>query len=188
MNPKAALRADVLRARVALSGCLREQADREIAARFLALEAFKHARTVLFYASYRGEVATQPLVKTALAAGKRTALPRVDRRRLAMDACLISAWDDLQPGAYGILEPPASSLVLAADGIDLIVVPGVAFDATGARVGYGAGYYDRYLARTGGCRAALAYELQVVASVPAGPYDALMDYIITERRAIACRA
>lgn len=177
----------MLRARSALACSLRERADRDIAARFLALEAFGHARTVLFYASYRGEVATQPLVEAALAAGKRTALPRVDRPRRTMEAYPISSWDDLQPGAYGILEPPASSPVIPPAEIDLIVVPGVAFDETGARVGYGAGYYDRYLARTGGCRAALAYELQVVASVPAGSYDALMDYIITERRVIACR-
>ncbi len=184
---KAALRAQAAAARDALPLDRRRSADTRIRERLLSLDAWQRAQTVFLYVSFRSEVDTHDLLAEALAAGKRVLAPRVVRERGMIEACRIESAADLQPGRWGILEPPADPERVADPlSIDLVAVPGLAFDLRGGRVGYGAGYYDRYLAgtRPDCVRAALAYEVQVVPEVPCGPGDERMHLILTEERLI----
>lgn len=153
----------------------------KIISSLFSLQEFKKAVTVMFYADARNEVQTREAIKLALAMGKRVVLPKVkkDRGLLAVEIKDIS---DLKPGTFGILEPESDD-GLEPEVIDLVVVPGVAFDRQGHRLGYGAGYYDGFLPklRPGVKKIALAFELQVAESIPVEEHDVKMDTLITEK-------
>jgi 5-formyltetrahydrofolate cyclo-ligase len=159
----------------------------EAACGHLALDrAFRSAGTVLLYWSLRGEVETAALALAAREAGKRLALPRVQHRPRAL---LLHEWSgipaDLVEGAYGISEPRADWPVIDPSQIDLVVVPGVAFDRRGARLGYGGGYYDRTLPlvrerNPATLAVGLCYSFQVLELLPSEPHDQLVDALCTE--------
>lgn len=126
------------------------------------------------------------MVRRALAFGKRVALPKVAGTRLELFE--ISNYDtDVSPGAWGIPEPREPRPVGPGE-IDLIIVPGAAFDCRGNRLGYGAGFYDKLLATFTGTTVALAFEAQIVAMVPADLHDIPVGVIVTEKRAIDTKA
>lgn len=159
--------------------------SREIEERLISLPEFKSARTVLFFASFRSEVETIPMIRRALASGKRVVLPKVKGKELALFE--IKDFDgDVSPGAWGIPEPRESSPFDLKD-VDLIVTPGAAFDARGNRVGYGAGYYDKILSGYRGMTVALAFEEQIVPDVPADAHDVPVGKIVTEKRIIEAK-
>src|SRR5512145_2444799 len=141
-DAKRALRKRILTLRNALPAADRDAAAGAIAERILALPALASARTVLLTLPFGSEWDTRVLVAGALAAGKTVALPRVDRglRMLALHAIRDSR-SDVEPGYRGIPEPRAGCPVVAPEAIEWVLVPGVAFDATGARLGYGGGFY-----------------------------------------------
>jgi 5-formyltetrahydrofolate cyclo-ligase len=146
------------------------------------LPEFRAAETVLFYASMKSEVETHAMIRQALAAGKRVVLPKVTGKDLTLVE--ITDFDrDVRPGAWGIPEPDPGTPVELKD-IGLIIVPGAVFDERGNRIGYGAGYYDKLLAQYRGMTAALAFECQIVPSVPADPHDVPIRKIVTETRVI----
>lgn len=186
---------DQLRRRVAerARDATREQRrrwDEAIQARLLAHAGYREARCLHCYLSLTDEAATERIVRAALADRKRVVVPVVEaeRRLLLVE---ITAYDrDLAPGAHGILEPPVGGRRLVeASEVDLFIVPGVAFDANGYRLGRGLGYYDRSLAQVKGRAVicALAYELQIIDRLPAAPHDVPMDFIVTEKRVIECQ-
>lgn len=159
----------------------REAAGAAVAVRVLALDEVAAAGVVLAYAATGAEVPTDGLIERLLASGVRVLLPAVDGDRIR--AREISSLADVAPGYRGIREPlPRPAAVAPA--ADVILVPGVAFDATGRRLGYGGGFYDRYLAAARGFRAGLCYEAQVVEEVPAGPDDEPVDIVVTEARTL----
>jgi 5-formyltetrahydrofolate cyclo-ligase len=114
---------------------------------------------------------------------KRVLLPYVKGKDLEISE--ICSLQDVAPGKFKILEPKRKENAPISD-VDLVIVPGVAFDGRGQRVGYGGGYYDRFLVKTRAPRVALAYENQIVASVPAEDHDQRVDKIVTEKRVITC--
>ncbi|NLC56563.1 MAG: 5-formyltetrahydrofolate cyclo-ligase [Armatimonadetes bacterium] len=181
---KAELRRQAGALRDALSPAEREAASRAIHERLVALPEWAAARSVFLYVSFRSEVDTRHLLQTALESGREVLVPRVERARGEIEACPITSLTELVPGTWGILEPRSP----AADPtrIDLVVAPGLAFDAQGTRLGYGAGYYDRYLRRVRpACvRAALAYEAQIVPEVPCLPGDERLHLVVTEARVL----
>jgi 5-formyltetrahydrofolate cyclo-ligase len=185
---KRALRAQVLAARDAMPAPRRAAAGAAIAARVAGLASFAAAQRVLLTLAFRSEWDTLPLAQAALAAGKDVALPRVDaqRRMLALHVVRDLA-ADVVPGPLGIREPRLHCETAVPGTIDWVLVPGVAFDAAGRRLGYGGGYYDRLLAllRPGTMRVAGAFELQIVPRVPAAAHDLAVDAIVTETRMIA---
>ena len=151
-----------------------------------ALPGYRAAATVLWYVAMPSEVATVPGIEAALAEGRRVAVPWCDGDDLAL--WRIEAVDELEPGTWGIPEPPAASRrdperQVAAAEVELAVVPGLAFDRRGRRLGHGKGYYDRFLVRSPAVRAGLCYAAQVFPEVPAGPRDAVMDFVVTEEGA-----
>ncbi len=138
------------------------------------------AGTVLFFAPLADEVDIWPLLLESLAAGRPIALPRFDAglgRYVAAGVTDLPA--DLATGKFGIREPAPHCPVLGARQVDWILVPGVAFDRQGNRLGRGQGFYDRLLAEIQGVRCAVAFDEQLVRELPAEPHDRRMDLVVT---------
>ncbi len=187
---KRAVRDRILRARDELPAADRLRAGAAITTAIAARADFTAARTILLSFSFRSEWDTRPLVAAALAAGKTVGAPRVDATTRMLELRQVADLDaDLAPGYRGIAEPLPHCLPLALAAIDWVLVPGVAFDASGFRVGYGGGYYDRLLPllRADARRISGAFELQLVDRVPAAPHDLTVDAIVTERRTLDMR-
>lgn len=150
--------------------------------RLFSLPEMREARVVLFFVSFGSEVETRPMLQRALAEGKRVALPRADPETRALAPLEVTDLElDLAPGAHGILEPKPGRPPVDIAEIDLVVVPAAAWDMNGYRVGYGGGYYDRFLALARRARrVGLGLEAQVVEAVPRGPRDLPVEVLVTE--------
>lgn len=185
---KLALRRQILAVRDAMPAAVRDAASEAIAAGIRRLPAFASARAVLLTLPFRNEWNTLPLVRAALADGKTVAMPRVDvgTRMLELHA-LRDAERDVVASDQGIPEPRPECPRVAREAIDFVLVPGVAFDREGRRLGYGGGYYDRLLPLLSPAapRVAGAFEVQLVPRVPAAPHDVAVDAIVTESRMLA---
>ena len=186
---KQQLRQEAIQGRDALPIELRKRSEEDIRGRLFALEQFKQAGKVLFYASFRTEVNTDIMIVESLDMGKTVILPKVNREENRLTKHVINGLEELVPGHMGILEPDMEKhSEIKVEDIHMLVVPGLAFDAKGARIGYGGGYYDKLLSRIKGERtiAALAFEAQIFDSLPMEEHDIPVDYIITEQRTINC--
>ncbi len=140
---------------------------------------WRNARSILFYAPLADELDLWPLLAEALGADKVVALPRFNTTTGGYVVCRIqNAPAEIATGRYGIREP-MESCSPATGPFDLILVPGVAFDVSGGRVGRGAGFYDRLLSRITGPRCGVAFDEQIVDTVPSESHDLTMDYILT---------
>lgn len=185
---KARIRREVLARRDAEPD--REAKSATIVQRILALPEYARTATVATYVGVKSEVATLPIITHALAARKRVVVPIVANDGLRL--IRIDAVGELEPAKFGLLEP-GPALQERADRrvqpteVGLYLVPGVAFDHRGGRVGYGKGYYDRLLAkaRPGTATVALAFECQVIPEVPMGPSDTHVRMLATELRLYA---
>lgn len=148
---------------------------------------YKKSGLVMSYMDIRNEVRTGYILKRCLKDGKRIAVPMVEpaKGKRLMTACEISDPDsELRPSIYGIRQPdPVRARRISPEDIELVLVPGLAFDRQGNRIGYGAGYYDEFLSGAGnGCiKIGLAYDFQVVEELPRREQDVRMDVIITEK-------
>lgn len=203
-NRKQSLRKDILRKRNALSTEEQQEKSRRILQRLFTLEEYRKAENILCYVSWRSEVQTQELIDLALAQGRKVYCPKVHVHNLEkdmktvqenrMDFYRIMGLEELRPGFQGIREPQETAEGLFAGeenrGNTLMLLPGAVFDQDSFhRIGYGGGYYDRYLARCGRLiekgllhTAAVAYELQLVKNLPAQEHDMRVGAIITEQR------
>jgi 5-formyltetrahydrofolate cyclo-ligase len=182
---KRAMRDRILRARDALPLEARAHAGAAIVTSVATREDFRAARAVLLSLAFRTEWETRPLLEAALALGKIVGAPRVNPAQRMLETYAIANLErDLGSGFHGIDEPLPHCRPLALDAIDWVLVPGVAFDTHGHRIGYGGGYYDRLLPllRSDARRVAGAFELQVVEQVPAAMHDLQVDAVVTERR------
>lgn len=163
----------------------KDELSQRICQRFFDLPAYAAAQTVLFYVDVRTEVRTRQALPAALESGKRIVVPYcVDD---VLELFLLEDMDELSIGMYKILEPKPelrelSSKRVDVDEIDLVMVPGVAFDRRGARMGHGKGYYDKLLehARPDAPLAALAFECQLFDEIPMQSHDIFMDLVLTE--------
>jgi 5-formyltetrahydrofolate cyclo-ligase len=180
---KRALRREILAERDRLRDDERATRSASIADRLLAMDEVRDARTVMGFWSFGSEVDTPPLLERLEAAGKQVALPRIEDRDVVPVAYV--SGDPLSETSFGAKEP-VSGLRVEPSALDVVVVPGVAFDRRGGRVGYGAGFYDRLLGkvRDDTFTVAVAFGLQVVDRVPAGGTDRRVDAIVTEREVI----
>ena len=188
LDAKRGLRARILRERDATPAEDRATASASIAALLLAREDFASSKTVLLTLPFGSEWDTRALLRAALAGAKTVALPRVNLTTRMLDICAITRIEhDAAPGYRGIPEPGAHCELLGVASIDWVLVPGVAFDRAGHRIGYGGGYYDRLLPllRADAHRVAGAFELQLVDHVPAASHDVTVDAVVTEARSIS---
>ena len=184
---KKEIREQYRRIREALPPEMRKSADEMIAKRLFDCAFYQNARFIYCYASLNDEADTNMIIEEALRSGKRVALPRVRGKR-RMEFCFIKSPADLKPGFMGIREP-GPWCPKAPSPLDkmLVLLPGIAFDREGNRIGYGGGYYDAYLSGHAECvKAALAYSVQLADKIPAGPEDVKADMIITEKELILC--
>ena len=156
----------------------------------LSHKEFQKADRVLIYLSKDEEVGTDNLLGRALELGKRVCVPVVDQETDELQVSELPGPEiDFRIGAFGVREPTKEGLnFVSSDQVDLVIVPGLAFDRRGGRIGYGKGYYDRLLKRLGSQipRIALAFEFQVLDTVPQEENDIQVDAIITEKSTMNC--
>ncbi len=182
------LRKQTLARRLKLTVAERSEKSKTIIQKVKSLPAYGDARTVMLYLDFRGEVETTELVQDALAEGKRVVVPVCNPDRTITPKEIHNLEQDLQIGTWGIREPkPGLCPPVDPLEIDLVLVPGVAFDLKGNRLGYGAGYYDRFVLRLRPETplAALAFEEQVLPEIQPDPHDRPMHMVVTENRVIA---
>ena len=180
------VRRAVLAARDAIGEAQRVARSTEIHRRFLALREAEGVGVVMGFWSFGSEVSTPPLLETMHVRGVRVCLPRSEEGDL--EAVAYEPGDPMNKMSFGVREP-ADGTILAPEALDLVVTPGVAFDRSGHRIGYGGGFYDRFLRRTrrGVPRIAIAFDLQVQSKeLPAGSFDLGVDVIVTETETIRC--
>lgn len=152
----------------------------------LGLPEFNSAGTVALYAPVHNEVETSRIFSESLEAGKVVLFPSVGSNGIEFRHVRVAS--DLVPGRYGIFEPLKVCKVYDPALVDLFIIPGVAFDLSCRRIGYGKGYYDKALHLYGGVGrlAGLCYEFQLVETIPYAPHDVTMDMVITDRRVVRC--
>ena len=179
---RSGLRRRARRIRDAVPATERARLSAQVCARARRLLAGTGGNTVMVYVSFRSEVETAGLI-AELRRTHRVAAPRVAAAG-RMDAMLLSD-QPLVRSRLGVMEPPPTAVVVEPESIDAVLVPGLAFDADGFRLGYGGGYYDRFLARSArALRIGLAFEAQIVDSVLPHAHDQPLHHIVTERRVI----
>lgn len=189
-HAKAELRARMRQLRRSLTPEFRTSASGEIVQRLRRADLYQSAHTIHTYVAWQEEVENHELLRAMLREGKSIVTPKVNSENGGLENHLIPYFEALVPGAFGILEPSSTHGAhhfSELEQIDLIIVPGLAFDRQGNRLGYGGGYYDRLLAGIVAPKVAFAFDVQIVDDVPIETHDCVVDYIITEREVIFCR-
>lgn len=185
---KRALRNEILSKRKALSKEEVNKKSSAISNLLFSTEQYKKSKYIMCYIDFRNEVRTEEIIRMALNEDKNIIIPIsiVETKQLVLSQ-LLDYDKELESGTYGILEPKKEFIrEVNPELIDLVLMPGVAFDRRGYRIGYGGGYYDRFLTRIDDSvpKIALAFDLQLVPHVRKGRYDIPVDYIITEKEII----
>ncbi len=181
-DAKNELRSKLLYARESIPEDDRRAFDMEISSRLITLSEIKASNTVLCYVSFGNEVSTREIIDFCFDNGKTIAVPRCDTEKTELVFHVISSWDDLVPGHYGILEPNGACPVLMDTEKSLCVVPCLSVDERGFRIGYGKGYYDRFLARYKGISVGLCYDvLRSGSNLPFDEHDVPLNIVITDK-------
>ncbi len=187
---KVAVRQDMKLRRDAMSPDEVLNFSRDIEKRLFACKEFSVCRDVMFYLSFGNEVRTDEMIKLALENHQRVYVPRLVKRERRLEVCEITDMDqEFELGSYDIREPSRlNTRVVPPTKIDAVIAPGLAFDYSGRRVGFGGGYFDWFLKQLseGALRLAVAYGFQVVDSVPQDPWDERVQKIFTENDTINC--
>jgi 5-formyltetrahydrofolate cyclo-ligase len=187
-NDRQRLRAEILAQRDRLTKEQRSRKSKKIAENFWQLKEAGEAECVFVYVNFRSEVETLGLIHQCLAQKKLVTVPYTDvQNKALLPFKIIDPEIDLKPGYCAIPEPdPLQAPKIPAGKIDIAVVPGSVFDSRGGRLGYGGGYYDRFLVKAApqALRIGFAFELQLVDRVPLEPHDQPLDVLITEERIV----
>ena len=182
---KELLRMQNLQKRNSLSAKAIEEKSLFIQEKLFLLKEFKEAGKILFYVGVKTEVRTKQMILDALALGKIVCVPKSDFEKKIMNAVQIKNLNDLEETQFGLLEPKRGKEVPAEE-LDLIIVPGVAFDLRGTRLGYGGGFFDKFLRKTSrnAVKIGLAFECNLEESLPVTSHDEKMNKIITEEKIV----
>lgn len=182
---KKALREEMRKRRAALTEADRELKSREILRRLVSLNEYKSANLVLSYVSLPYEVDTFALLDCAVRDGKKVAVPRCVNGKPHINFYYISSLEDLSEGSFGILEPEPNPEKLCRSRTGLCVLPGLSFDRRGTRLGYGKGYYDRFLQNFKGTMVGICFsEVLSKSPIPRGRFDVPAEIIVTEKEII----
>ncbi len=183
-DAKAELRLAMRAARRSIPAEDRSSQAVAIVARVLALPEVARATRVLGYAAAPEEFDPAPLLESLASRGAVVCLPRICGPE-ALSAHVCGPAEALEPGPFGILQPRSEAPEAELATLDLVIVPGIAFDARGGRLGFGGGYYDRLLASVpSAVRLALAFDCQLAEKVPEGEHDERVDFVVTPARLI----
>lgn len=166
---------------------LKKRLDRSIAANVRALREYRPAKTLLVYVSTSIEVDTTIIIENAWADGKKVAVPRCIPDTRDMEFHYITSFSQLSSGSFSVLEPDDSLPVVTDFSDCLMIVPGMQFDMKGYRLGYGKGYYDRYMVRFTGKSAGICYSDELKPYMHHGRYDRSVDIIVTDLKIKTCR-
>ncbi len=165
--------------------------SRDIVTAFMAMPEYVAAKTILYYVDAGSEVRTRHMLPEALAGGKLIVVPYCIVETNELELFLLEDMSELVEGAYKILEPKVElriqpGKIVAPEDLDLVMVPGTAFDAVGGRMGQGKGYYDRMLARVrpNAPLVAIAFDCQIFDAIPVASHDVFMDKVLTESRVL----
>lgn len=182
------IRKKALNDRATMSLDLVMEKSKVIMEKIMSLDVYQQSQSVMAYVDFRNEVQTSDLIVHSLASGKLLTVPITDIKRKRLIPSRVLAYPgDLAPGIWGIMEPKQTCVRPVDPGeLDLVIVPGVAVDSKGNRLGYGGGFYDRFLIRTrlDTLKVAPVFESQIVADVLPGALDVPVDIIVTEERMI----
>lgn len=179
---KRRLRSRCKKLRAACPADVKRRLDEGLTAKVLGMEEYAACETLFIFISTPIECDTAPIIRDAFARGKRVAVPRCADKSGRMDFYYIRSADDLAPGAFGLMEPDPAKCEKVTDlSSGLCIVPGLCFDLEGYRVGFGKGYYDRFLDAFGGVTAGICYSKFTLKELPRGAYDRHTDILVTER-------
>ncbi len=182
---KAKLRVDVKKKRIIMPQRKKLALDTKIQNRLMNLWAFRHANAILTYVSTPIEVDTKRIIQEAFKMGKAVAVPKCESTERQMNFYLIESFKDLAPGTFGVLEPTFTKREPFLDFEDtLCIVPGLAFDKEGYRLGYGKGYYDRFLRNYTGTTVGICYKDNIKEQLPHGKYDVAVQMLVTEKEVV----
>ena len=169
--------------RLSLPADVKADYDRRICEALMNMVSFRYSETILMYAPLEGEIDIMPIAVKALSLGKRVAFPRCVEEPRNLDFKYISSVDELRSGSYSIAEPPEELESVKDYSRSICIIPGIVFDKEGYRVGYGKGYYDRFLSVYDGTKFGLAYSECILDEVPRGRFDRHVDILVSEKGA-----
>ena len=188
---KQPLKQEIFKKRKSLSKREVEEKSTAIKEKLFSLNKFKDAKNILFYVSFNNEADTIVLIKELLKNKKENKkniiVPYVEKNSLILQLSVLNNFNDLEPKTFGILEPKEDKIKkFDAKKVDLVLVPGIAFDKNGHRIGYGYGYYDRFLEKLNKntTKIGLCYDFQLIDKIPKEKHDIPMDIVVTEKRII----
>ena len=177
------LRERYIAERRAMDPTLKLERDAAICRAAVGLVSFRYAQYVLLYAATDDEINISGIAEAAWRAGKSVAYPRCDKATHTMKYHIVTSEDELSSDSYGIREPSPDSPIYdpeAESGSAVCFVPGLLYDRNGFRLGYGKGFYDRYLSSFSGCKIGVVYSDYILPTVPRGRYDVALDILLTE--------
>ena len=182
MLSKIELRKKMIELRENLDNHSFEEYNRSILKKVIECDEFKKANNIFIFVSFNKEVDTHGIIEHCIDLGKKVSVPKVISKDLGMKAISIEGINELKPSKYGILEPEyEEDKIMTEESIDLVILPGLAFDSSGGRIGYGAGYYDRFLKKLNhNCKkVGICFDFQMVKKVPMDENDEYIDFVIT---------
>lgn len=162
----------------------KKELDQKIVQRFMSLATYRYAHTLLIYYPIDGEIDVTELIRSALCAGKRVALPRCESKGSVMHFHYINSLDELCEGRFGIMEPKEDAELFVKEeltGPCAVIIPALAYDREGYRLGYGRGFYDRYFGHSGISTVGLVYSEFVTDKLPHGRFDIAVDLLVSEK-------
>lgn len=187
---KRELRSIYMKKRSAISEDSIKSMSKLIESSLFSLDLYKNSSVIMTYVNFGNEVITENIIRHSLNLEKTIGVPiTIPKTRELIVSELRDFDKELEVGVYNILTPKKEYIrEIKPSKIDLVLVPGIAFDRKGYRVGYGGGYYDRFLCKINenAITIALAFSMQLIDSVPKGYYDLPVDYILTEKELIKC--
>lgn len=181
---KKELRKQILKSRDKLDNEISIEKSRKATENVVNSEIFAKAENIMVFSSFRSEIETIDIINAIFANRKKLFMPLSMMGTNEIVTCLISSMNDLELGNYEILEPKKQSIFIGdSKDLDLIIIPGAAFDMEGHRIGYGAGYYDRLLSRPDmkAVTVGLCFDMQIVPYVPNSKHDKSLNYLVTEK-------
>ena len=184
---KKLIRENIIKNRDLLDADIKKIYDVNIKESIINFKLYNLSNSIFIFVGFGNEVDTMNLIKDALEKNKRIYVPKIDNKNKIMKVMKIRSTDELKPGIWGILEPESNEEL--DEELDLIIMPGVAFTKHGERIGYGGGYYDKFLEKANPKipKVALAFSLQVLEELPQESFDIKVNYIITEKEVIDCK-
>lgn len=185
-NNKVYIRKSVIEKRNSITIDIKKELDERILKKLIDNKSYKDSLVLFTFVSFGSEVDTHKIISYALNDGKIVYVPKIKSKDKGIEIFRINTLCDLKPGYFNILEPLENCPAGNINDIDLILMPGIAFDRNGGRIGYGAGFYDRFLTNINSDvpKLALAYQFQVLDEVPITEFDVKIDGIISNKELI----